>query len=323
MDYDEYKTNDGLPMAFQTSQPLSPLDPSKTYDQCILLLHGFSGSSQYFTRNFPALSTHHWVVAPDMRGHGSSSHSKHGYHVARLAMDLHDLIDHLKMRTGSSRLQIIAVGCSIGAAILWTYVEIFGSDADFACLVFVDQAPLQDRSLFGWGHDQAHRGLYDEATTIAAQQAWMHHLDETAHGLVDECLGYRHQPLATDNVSTDQAAQDVEFFVNISKQCRREWLARLMADHTRYDHREAIELIKVPILVLAGRRSGCFSVDGMFETARRANGEVFAEVLESGHWMFYEEPDKFNDRLLQFVGHVFGPTGEPASLAAIRFDPVA
>lgn len=323
MDYDEYRTNDGLSMAFQTSQPLSPLDPSKTHDQCILLLHGFSGSSQYFTRNYPALSARHWVIAPDMRGHGSSSHSTHGYHVARLAMDLHDLIGHLKSHTGNSQLKIIAVGCSIGAAIVWTYVELFGSAADFAGLVFVDQAPLQDRSLFGWGPAQTHKGLYDEATMIAAQQAWTDRLDEAAHGLVYECLGYRHQPVDTDDVSADQAARDVDFFVTISKQCRGEWLAKLIADHTRYDHREAIELIKIPALVMAGRRSGCFTVDGMFETARRAKGDVFAEVFESGHWLFYEQPDKFNERLLEFVDYVLDPGREPAPLAAVRFDPAA
>jgi pimeloyl-ACP methyl ester carboxylesterase len=61
---------------------------------------------------------------------------------------------------------------------------------------------------------------------------------------------------------------------------------------------------------MAAKRSGCFSVEGMMETARRAEkgegmkGRVFSEVFEMGHWLFYEEPEDFNERLLKFVDFV-------------------
>jgi predicted alpha/beta-fold hydrolase len=44
-----------------------------------------------------------------------SEKPKAGYHVARLAMDLNNLIDHLKLPVG----EISAIGTSLGAAILW------------------------------------------------------------------------------------------------------------------------------------------------------------------------------------------------------------
>jgi pimeloyl-ACP methyl ester carboxylesterase len=50
-----------------------------------------------------------------LRGHGVSEKPKAGYHVARLAMDLNNLIDHLKLPVG----EILAIGTSLGAAILW------------------------------------------------------------------------------------------------------------------------------------------------------------------------------------------------------------
>lgn len=320
MQYAYCDTNDGVSLAMQTSLPLKDMpatgpgslsDPRR--QTCILLLHGFSGSSAYFTRNYAGLVQNHWVVAPDLRGHGASGRCAGGYHVARLAVDLRTILTHLRQTaappssSSATALRFVPVGCSIGAAVLWTYVELFG-DADFAGLVFADQAPLQDRSLFGaWDETRCHRGCYDEASMLAAQQAWMKTPQDAFQGLVRECLGYRNMPEDGDEISGAQAEKDELFFTGISRLCDTTWLARLLADHTRYDHREAIELITKPSLVVAGRRTGCFPLEGMKETVRRIEqgsgkpGLARWSVYDSGHWMFYEEPDKFNKEIEDFV----------------------
>ncbi|PSR90654.1 Alpha/Beta hydrolase protein [Coniella lustricola] len=329
MQYAHLTTNDNLRLAYQTSLPVEAQDtpssgPGSFSDPrrqtCILLMHGFSGSSAYFTRNFASLAKRHWVVAPDMRGHGASGHSKGGYHVARLAADLHAIIAYLRSLVSGSKPRIIPVGCSIGAAVLWTYIELYGNEAnvDFAGFVFADQAPLQDRSLFDeWDETKCHKGCYDEASMLAAQRAWMETPDDAHRGLVSECLGYRTAPNEEEKersaVIAEQTAQDEAFFTGISRLCDGAWLARLLSDHTRYDHREAIETIRVPTLVLAGRRTGCFPLEGMRETVRRVEkGNVNAagqdekglakwSVFEGGHWMFYEEPERFNREIEEFV----------------------
>ncbi|KAI1205547.1 alpha/beta-hydrolase [Annulohypoxylon truncatum] len=320
MQYASCAASDGCALAFQTSLPVGPgatvLDAR--YAACVLLLHGFSGSSAYFARNCAALADDHWVVAPDMRGHGNSGRSRGGYHVARLAADLRTLVGFLRASCpsddgqgageegGGGKLQIVGVGCSIGAAVLWTYVELFGS-ADFSGFVFVDQAPLQDRSPFGdWDESRAHLGCYDEATMQAAQRAWIYDPGATHAELVRSCLGYRFAPdPSTDDISDEAWRADEEFFVSISKRCDQVWLARLLADHTRYDHREAIEDIAVPTLVMAGRRTGCFPLEGMKETVRRVEtsrpGGARMSVFDSGHWLFYEEPERFNREVVEFV----------------------
>ncbi|KAI1498126.1 Alpha/Beta hydrolase protein [Biscogniauxia marginata] len=331
MQYAYCTANDGCTLALQTSRPLVPQD-DKAGTRCILLLHGFSGSSAYFARNYAALSARHWVVAPDMRGHGNSGRPRGGYHVARLAADLRDIIAHLRRAVRRRRrsqsqedhhedddddrdaIQFVPVGCSIGAAVLWTYVELFGGSSsrdDFLSprgFVFVDQAPLQDRSEFGdWNERKAHLGCYDEATTWAAQQAWVRRPDAAHRDLVRGCLGYRHAPEESDGMSAEQRRLDEELFVRISVQCDGVWLARLLADHTRYDHREAIENIKLPTLVMAGRRTGCFPLEGMMETVRLVNknrpGLAKLSLFDSGHWLFYEEPERFNKEILEFVDY--------------------
>lgn len=269
-------------------------------------MHGFSGSNEYFKHNIPTLSAKYAVLAPDMRGHGRSGTSKGGYHVARLAADLRELIIHLRKQ--NAELCFLPVGCSIGAAVLWTYVELFG-DSDFVGLVFVDQAPLQNRSdRGGWDESKAHHGCYDEATTKAAQHAWTHDRANAQRGLIEGCLGYFHPDYKSKApVPEEQKRKDFTFFDDISSQCGSgEWLALLIADHTAYDHREALELINVPTLVMMGRYSGCFSLDGMRESVRRVNSgrdyELATEsVFECGHWLFYENSERFNQEILDFI----------------------
>lgn len=342
MQYAYCQANDGLSLAMQTSLPLDDGGSSNGNDEedddprrrtCVVLLHGFSGSSAYFTRNYAGLSARHWVVAPDLRGHGASGRRAGGYHVARLAADLRTVLAFLRRGRGGNgdkyKTKFVIVGCSLGAAVLWTYAELFGEDADVAGFVFADQAPLQDRSV-DWDETRAHRGCYDEASMIAAQRAWASAGDkeEVYKGLVRECLGYRFAPEDSDEVSGAQAAADEAFFTAISRRCDGAWLARLLADHTRYDHREAVEEnITKPTLVIAGRRTGCFPLEGIRETVRRVergndarrrrdqdnnNKPALARwsVYDSGHWMFYEEPDRFNKEIEEFVAECVRGEGE-------------
>ncbi|KAK2042842.1 alpha/beta-hydrolase [Colletotrichum somersetense] len=313
MHYAHCVANDGCKLAFQSSLPIAGGAATVSATRCVILMHGFSGSSDYFRRNSDALAAAGlWVVAPDMRGHGRSDRTRGGYHVARLAADLRELVAHLRRSVaapdggGGGDVRFVPVGCSIGAAVLWTYVELFGC-ADFAGFVFVDQAPLQDRSPFdGWDESRAHTGCYDEGTMLAAQRSWMGDTAAAHVGLVDGCLGYRAKPDPAENIPDEKRREDEAFFTGISALCDPAWLARLLADHTRYDHREAIEDITVPTLVMAGRRSGCFPLEGMLETVRRVEkarpGLARASVFESGHWLFYEQPERFNSEIVEFVG---------------------
>jgi pimeloyl-ACP methyl ester carboxylesterase len=316
MEYAHITASDGCKLALQTSLPLSPSatgDPR--YKRLLVLIHGFSGSSAYFQRNIQSLSAAAWVVAVDLRGHGASGRPRGGYHVARLAADLKEVIHHLRSyassRVPGGDISIVPVGCSIGAAILWTYSELFG-DSGIAGYVFVDQAPLQDRSSFdSWDQSKAHRGCFDESSMLAAQDAWISQPENAFRGLVNDCLGYRFAPIDGEDVSEKRSKDDEVFFTGESRRCDTTWLARLLADHTRYDHREACELIDVPVLVLAGRRTGCFPLDGMKETIRRvekgrkergvAAGIAKWSEFASGHWLFWEDPERFNAEISDFA----------------------
>lgn len=84
-------TNDGIRLAYEQHGSSGPV---------IVLIHGWSGSRKYFSRNIAAGlgSTAGQVYAYDQRFHGDSDSPPHGFHVARLAADLKDFLDTLDLQ---------------------------------------------------------------------------------------------------------------------------------------------------------------------------------------------------------------------------------
>lgn len=196
-------------------------------DTCVILIHGFSGSSAYFKHNVAALAQLHQVVAYDLRGHGQSDRTAHGHHVSRLAADLHDLLGHLRREYNIRNF--VGIGCSIGAAILWSYTELY-TTAAFSHFVFVDQAPLQNYAADGsWGPEMGNYGCHDAASCAWFQANLISDLTETSRGLVAGCLGYRFQPDKEADAEKDRERmfRDEDFFVNISTQCDPVWIGKL------------------------------------------------------------------------------------------------
>ena len=58
----------------------------------LILIHGWSGSRRYFDLNVEAPREDVPRYAVDLRFHGESDKPSHGFHVHRLAADLHSII---------------------------------------------------------------------------------------------------------------------------------------------------------------------------------------------------------------------------------------
>lgn len=100
-------------------------------------IHGFSGSHLAWKRNIPSLSRQYRIIAPDLRGHGSSqtppkspsgSYDVKYVGVERLARDLRNLIEVLAKNDGKEveEWRGVALGGSLGCAVIW-YVHSFPS----------------------------------------------------------------------------------------------------------------------------------------------------------------------------------------------------
>ena len=62
------------------------------------------------------------VYCLDQRFHGRSDSPSYGFHVARLAADLHEFLEQLNLS------DVTVVGTSMGCAVIWSCYELFGAD---------------------------------------------------------------------------------------------------------------------------------------------------------------------------------------------------
>jgi pimeloyl-ACP methyl ester carboxylesterase len=83
------ETLNGLEMYFEVHGTGEP----------VLLLHGFSGSSQDWTASIAEWRTQFQLIVPDLRGHGRSGILSKPFSHKEAASDMLALLDYLKIRT--------------------------------------------------------------------------------------------------------------------------------------------------------------------------------------------------------------------------------
>ena len=117
-----FTTNDGIRLHYLEAGRGGP----------VIFLPGCWQSAEEYGFQVDALSQAHRVFALDYRGHGLSEKPDHGYRIARFSKDLSDFIDFL----GISKLAL--VGHSMGNAVAWSYIDLFGA-GKIEKLVIVDE----------------------------------------------------------------------------------------------------------------------------------------------------------------------------------------
>ena len=168
------------------------------------------------------------------------------------------------------------VGTSLGCAIIWSYVELFGADS-LGKLVFVDQAraatgaaacpgswprcaprharaaercccccglaqaPSQWR-LPDWDETRGSKGIYDAPSLARIQSAVSSDMEAFAAGNAACCLTHTLPPALMATLTAE------------TLKCNPAHLGKLMADHAPRDWRPILPRIGIPCLNLYGER---------------------------------------------------------------------
>ncbi|MFC4376324.1 alpha/beta fold hydrolase [Nocardia halotolerans] len=247
----------------------------------LVMIHGWTFSGRFFDRNVPALAEHARVITMDLRGHGDSGKPGHGYRIARLAKDLHDLLAVLELH------ETTVLGCSLGCPVIWSYLEMFASDR-LAGAVFVEQTPRQYYAV-DWKY--AHNACFDDAALAALQ----------AQVSADSAAQDRQQ-LATIMLTEPTADEHAMFLTEMAK-CRPPARNAVMADHTRADWRDLLPTLDLPTLVLVARKDQVFDWRGPAWVGEHVPGAQTVFFEHSSHALFLDEPEKFNQVVADFVAH--------------------
>lgn len=273
----QFIASDAQPIRLQSSGAGTP----------VLLLHGLGCTHRHWQPVARRLARRHQVHAWDARGHGSSvALPDTRITLARLAQDLHELLDHLELPRAA------LVGHSMGALTVMQYLQTYGS-ARVSAVTLIDQSPriVTDADwrlgLFGGCSAAMLRQLIAGARSDLAETV-LHEVEAGAAHWLAMQLG-ADAPLG---------------------RLLRGWLRRfdvsplldLAESLIAADFRATLTRLDAPLLVVLGKRSphyGGLPLDAWYRQAvPHADVRVYERAAHSPHC---SEPGHLADELLGFM----------------------
>ncbi len=242
--------------------------------QAVIFVHGVMMSSKFFYKQIPYFSKNYRTIVIDFRGHGQSSKIEYGHTVGQYARDLKILIEKLGLK------DVILVGWSMGAFVLWDYVNQFGT-ANLKALAIVDQSP-SDFIWPGWQF-----GAFDFDAIKNVMQA----IQEDQHGFNREFI----YGMFKEKPDPDEHS----WILNEMNKLPASIASTIVFNQTAVDYRETISNVDVPTLI-------CFGSVGFFPIAageyiqKKIPGSKLIPFENSSHLLFLEETNKFNMELDSF-----------------------
>jgi non-heme chloroperoxidase len=256
--------------------------------QPIIMIPGWSQTAAMYKHQIDALSDKYRCIAVDMRGHGESDKPPHGYRIQRLAADIRALIYYQDLE------DVVLMGHSMGCSVIWSYWDMFSGDR-VSKVVLIDQAPTVTAQN-GWTDEQKIEAgtLFDPKTlydTVAAIGG-----PDGAKASEDFIRG----PFFTKNFP----AEELDWVVKENLKMPRRQAADLMLNHCSQDWRDVIPRIDKPTLVVGAEKSffNPKSQQWIAKQIKGAKAEIFAEADGGSHFMFMENPEKFNKLAREFLG---------------------
>lgn len=266
-----FKTNDGCKLHYED------VGSGKS----LILIHGWSQSSIIFRNNIPELSKYFRVISVDVRGHGESSKPAYGYRLSRFAKDIHDLIIHLNLD------DVILLGWSMGCSIIWSYWDLFRSER-LSKLVLVDEPAWLMKTKDNSVGANTFNELDDMCNNILKDQL------SFTEDFIDKTLTIK------DSEKDKNYNKEFKSIVDENLKFPAEYAARLAFIHWLTDWRDIIPTIDIPTLLISGKKSfiNWKAVAWNHEKIQNSKLEFFDE---RGHFMFFEEPKKFNNIVREFI----------------------
>ena len=236
----------------------------------VILIHGGGLSNAWWQRNFPVLARRFHVIAPDTRGCGRSDKPAWGHRTARYAKDVRDIIEALDLH------DVTLVGWSIGTRTTYSYLELFGSDR-LRGAVLVDET--------------VHITLHDPPRPGKPQQP-----GESDHDFNERWVADMFSPENFDPLTEDEKAWMIESRADTPGS------QTLGDDYLAQDWRPLCPAIDLPVLITTGRHAGAYM--GCVYAAEHIPGARLEVFENSGHALFYEEAEKFNSVVADFIGNL-------------------
>jgi len=245
----------------------------------LVCLPGWSQAAVQYSAFIDHFAPRHHVVAVDHRGHGASSDPGSGYHLHRLAADLEALLTALGIERATF------VGHSMGVAVLWAYLDVFG-DRRVDRLVFNDSRPAllhnphwTPADAEACGGTMEATAMFDLCAALRATDGWNTHVGVMRH-----------------MVSRDLPEARFEALLETNRATTGETRAALWLDQCGVDWRDVIRNVRRPTLVVHGLGSMIPTPSQQWVADVIPGARLASIPAENGgsHFAFWENPTAFH-----------------------------
>lgn len=240
----------------------------------LLLVHGFPLDHSMWRHQLESLSDTYRVIAPNLRGFGTSTGATDTITMEQLADDLAKLLDELEIRE-----PVTYCGLSMGGYVAWQFWKRHASRLSH--LILCDTRAAADTEEAASGRLVMAQRVLREGTGIIAE-AMLPKLfaDKTGREQPDTIEATRQVMLATAPVTVAGAL-------------------RGMAQ--RPDMTRELPKIDIPTLVVCGDQDVIVPIDEMRSIADAMPNATFVEVSGCGHMAPLEDPATVNAAIRRFL----------------------
>lgn len=269
-------TNDGVRLSF-IEAGTGPV---------LVLVPGWNQTAALFDRQIEAFSRSFRVLALDWRGHGASEAPDHGYRVSRYAMDLNTLI----FEAGDGNAHVL--GHSMGCCVLWSYFDLFAGDG-INRAVFVDMATHPVANPEFTAEQVADFGAIMPAADLFEL------VNGLSNGAETQIIPGLIEHMVTESIAPDDKARILAENERMpGPLSAREFFSDILADW-----RDVLPRINRPSLYVAGEASfvPMTATKWASEQTPGARFESIGRHEGGSHFMFVENPDRFNRLVFDFL----------------------
>lgn len=260
------------------------LQAGKGNETPVVLLHGYAQTSHMWRPLMRQLADRHVVIAPDLRGAGTSSKPAGGYDKKTLAQDIHALVQ----AKGYPKVKI--VGHDIGLMVAYAYAAQYPDEVESIVLMDAFLPGVGDWTKVWLLRDLWHFHFYGETPLklvngrerIYFEHFWNDFAADRTHSVSET----DRQFYAAEYARPDGMRAGFEYFKSFEKD------AKDFAELSRTK-------LPMPMLVLTGEKaSGQFLIDQGRLVATNVEGVV---ITGSGHWLVDEAPEQTIPALVSFL----------------------
>ena len=242
----------------------------------MLLIHGFPLNSAMWSMQIDDLNHYARIIAPDLRGHGNSDPVPGPYSMTQLADDCADIMGHLAVAT-----PFVVGGLSMGGYVAFEFYRRYPEYV--AGLILT-----------------ATRAAADPKEAKANRDAAAANVSEKGIGdLVDGMLP---KLLSPQNAGDEEL---VTFVRDILMKTSVEGATgALMAMKDRRDSTRTLSKIDVPTLIIHGADDQIVPLAEAQAMHEAIKGSKFVVLEGAGHLPNLEQPDAFNDAVIDFLEEI-------------------